>query len=203
MVTLAQKIQHLYPASTPITDWRVTDSGAGPVITFWNPALGEQPSQATLDAVTQAQIDSALVASLRAAAVNAIDNVRGELLKIMRAELAVLADEITRVWEAMPRAVTSITRSGTTATVTTMQQHGLTGSRQIGIAGAAVAAYNGAKTITVTGPSAFTFTVAGNPATPATGSIIFALNTAASPTGRTFQQAIDAIKARLNDGTAD
>lgn len=69
------------------------------------------------------------------------------------------------------RAVTSITRASTTATVTTGIAHGFSTNDVITILGANQADYNGAKTITVTGASTFTYTVANSPATPATGTI--------------------------------
>jgi SPP1 family predicted phage head-tail adaptor len=68
-------------------------------------------------------------------------------------------------------AVSGITRVTTTATVTTGSAHGYTSGDFIVIAGADQAAYNGEVAITVTGASTFTYTVAGNPATPATGTI--------------------------------
>ena len=68
-------------------------------------------------------------------------------------------------------AVSSITRSGTTATVTTGAAHGLASGDWVTIAGAAQGAYNGSVRITVTGATTFTYTVAGSPATPATGTI--------------------------------
>lgn len=68
-------------------------------------------------------------------------------------------------------AVTSITRAGTTATVTTAIPHFLANGATARISGANQAAYNGTFTITVTGANTFTYTVAGAPATPATGVI--------------------------------
>lgn len=67
--------------------------------------------------------------------------------------------------------ITSLTRSGTTATATCSAAHGKTGTF-IGTMdpnnAATLAAYNIAgKVCTVTGPTTFTFTVAGSPATPA------------------------------------
>jgi hypothetical protein len=69
-------------------------------------------------------------------------------------------------------AVTSITRVTTTATVTTTTNHGYASSDVVNIRGAVQSAYNGDKTITVTGVDTFTFTVAGSPTTPATGTIL-------------------------------
>ena len=54
----------------------------------------------------------------------------------------------------------TITRSGTTATATTVSgAHGLTSGTAYTIAGASEAAYNGSKTITATGTDTFTYTV--------------------------------------------
>lgn len=69
------------------------------------------------------------------------------------------------------KAITSITRSSTTATVTTTAAHGYATGNRITIAGADQAAYNGTFEITVTGGSTYTFTVSGSPTTPATGTI--------------------------------
>ncbi|MBK6906480.1 MAG: hypothetical protein IPH08_05000, partial [Rhodocyclaceae bacterium] len=68
-------------------------------------------------------------------------------------------------------AVTSITRSSTTATVTTTATNSLSTGQTVVIAGAGEAAYNGSFVITVTSGTTFTYTVAGSPATPATGTI--------------------------------
>jgi hypothetical protein len=67
--------------------------------------------------------------------------------------------------------VSSLTRSGSTATLTTSTPHGFTTGQKVVISGAAQTDYNGAFTVTVTGPTTFTFTVAGSPVTPATGTI--------------------------------
>lgn len=75
-----------------------------------------------------------------------------------------------------PRAalasVTSITRSGSTATVTMAAPHGLSSGQDVVIRGAAEDEYNGGGyAITVTSTTVFTYTVTGTPATPATGTI--------------------------------
>jgi hypothetical protein len=64
----------------------------------------------------------------------------------------------------------TITRSTTTATVTSTA-HGYTTGDKVNIRGAAQSEYNGDFTITVTGADTFTYTVSGSPATPATGTI--------------------------------
>jgi hypothetical protein len=63
----------------------------------------------------------------------------------------------------------SITRSGSTATVT-HRNHGLTTGASVVIRSATEDEYNGIFTITVTGANTYTYTVSGTPATPATGS---------------------------------
>jgi len=105
MVTLAEAITVLYPSAQPLTDYRVQEDGTGAVLTAWNTAaLGAQPSQATLDAVTQAQVDAALTALLRTQAKALYDLLTthtGEA-KVVRALVAVLLDEINtlRGWLA-------------------------------------------------------------------------------------------------------
>lgn len=64
----------------------------------------------------------------------------------------------------------TITRSGSTATVTATS-HGFLTDQCILIAGANEAEYNGEHYITVTGTDTFTFAVTGTPSTPATGTI--------------------------------
>jgi hypothetical protein len=79
-------------------------------------------------------------------------------------------------------AVTSITRSGTTATVTTTTNHSFNTGDLIAINGASQSEYNGSFFIVVTGVAAFTYSVSGSPATPATGTITASGCTYALPT---------------------
>jgi uncharacterized phage protein gp47/JayE len=68
--------------------------------------------------------------------------------------------------------VSSITRSGSTATVTTTSAHSLTSVVPVTVAGAGEAEYNVTDAaITVTGDNTFTYQVTGTPASPATGTI--------------------------------
>jgi hypothetical protein len=71
-------------------------------------------------------------------------------------------------------AVSSLTRSGGTATLTTSTPHGFVTGQKVVISGATQSDYNGAFTVTVTGATTFTYTVANSPATPATGTILVA-----------------------------
>lgn len=77
-------------------------------------------------------------------------------------------------------SITSITRSGQTATVTTASDHNLaTGTIIDSISGAGQSEYNLSNiTITVIASNQFTYTVSGSPVTPATGTIIATITTA-------------------------
>jgi hypothetical protein len=72
---------------------------------------------------------------------------------------------------AATKAVTSITRSGTTATVTCGVVHTLSDGDPVVMAGADQADYNGIFQITYVSTAAFTIEVANSPVTPATGTI--------------------------------
>jgi hypothetical protein len=81
--------------------------------------------------------------------------------------------------DKITKSVTLLTHAGPTATAT-VPNHGYSTGMSITIAGANQTAYNGTKTITVTGPNTFTYQVSGNPATPATG-VITAQNDVSVP----------------------
>ena len=67
----------------------------------------------------------------------------------------------------------TITRSGSTATVTLPSAHLLSSGATVEIQGATQTEYNGRFTCTVTGANTFTYPVTGTPATPATGNLCF------------------------------
>ncbi len=67
--------------------------------------------------------------------------------------------------------VSSITRVGTTATVTTGTAHGLSDGDPVTIAGASQSDYNGTFQISYVSTTVFTIEVANSPVTPATGTI--------------------------------
>lgn len=69
-------------------------------------------------------------------------------------------------------SVLSITRSGTTATVTFADDHGLASGNTPVISGVDQTEYNGTKTITVLSSTTLSYEVSGSPATPATGTIV-------------------------------
>ncbi len=99
---------------------------------------------------------------------------------------------------AQSLSVTSITRVGTLATVTTAVDHNIASNVVVTISGAVETQYNGAKTITVTGLNTFTFTVTGSPSTPATGTILAGFTAASVPVqsvdlGDDTNQDLDAV----------
>lgn len=75
------------------------------------------------------------------------------------------------------RAVTSVTQTGGTATLTAAAPHGITvgDSVPITVSGAAQSAYNGTFLAVATGASTFTYVVPSGTATPATGVISYTL----------------------------
>jgi hypothetical protein len=66
------------------------------------------------------------------------------------------------------QTISSITRSGTTATLTTASAHGLITGNRVTITGATANDYNGVYVITVTGATTFTYVMATTPAANAT-----------------------------------
>jgi hypothetical protein len=66
------------------------------------------------------------------------------------------------------QTISSITRSGTTATLTTASPHGLLTGNRVTISGATSSEYNGTYVITKTGASTFTYVMASTPAANAT-----------------------------------
>jgi len=68
-------------------------------------------------------------------------------------------------------AVSTLTRAGAVATVTTVDDHGLTSNEWVTVSGASQYEYNGLWQVTVTGVKTFTFAIAATPTSPATGTI--------------------------------
>ena len=81
-------------------------------------------------------------------------------------------EKVFSVFNNYGRAVSSITRSSTTATVTTSIDHGYAVGDSVVVAGAVQTDYNGTFVITtVPSDTTFTYEVANSPTTPATGTI--------------------------------
>ena len=96
--------------------------------------------------------------------------------------------------------VSSITRSGATATVTTATPHGLTTGASATIGGAAQVDYNIEAVVTVLTDTTFTYDVTNSPATPATGTI----TAKRSPVGYTkVFTGVDKAVYRCNDLTSN
>lgn len=77
--------------------------------------------------------------------------------------------------------LTSLTRSGSTATATTPSDHNLASGISVTISGAVETEYNGTFVITTVTDTTFTYTVTGTPSSPATGTIITTQTTALAP----------------------
>lgn len=73
--------------------------------------------------------------------------------------------------EVVALLVSSITRSGSTATANTPTPHRLATGMSMTISGAVETDYNGTFPVTVTGANSFTYQIVGAPTTPATGTI--------------------------------
>lgn len=96
------------------------------------------------------------------------------------------------------QSVTSITRVGTTATVT-CNSHGYTAGNTVTIVGANETAYNGTFTISNVTTNTFDYTVAGSPATPATGTITVARRAAFTVT---INATFNCLSFIVGDGVA-
>ena len=71
------------------------------------------------------------------------------------------------------QTISTLTSSGTTATVVTSSAHGLVTGNRIQMSGAAQAPYNGTFVITVTNTTTFTYTLATTTTSPATGTPVY------------------------------
>jgi hypothetical protein len=71
------------------------------------------------------------------------------------------------------QTISTLTSSGTTATVVTSAAHGLVTGNRIQMTGAAEAPYNGTFVITVTNTTTFTYTLATTTTSPATGTPVY------------------------------
>ncbi|HON07735.1 MAG TPA: lamin tail domain-containing protein, partial [Verrucomicrobiota bacterium] len=101
-----------------------------------------------------------------------------------------------RVRGSGAQLVQSITRSGTTATIT-IQGHGFASGDAVIIMGADQSEYNGRFTIGGVGTSTFTISVSGSPATPATGRILCFRATDRGASGVAWYCAADGLGSSL------
>jgi len=160
------QLQHARPdADTSVGAW-LTGAGTGTIFSQLNETAFSDVNYAYAGAAPTAQV---LLLSLSDVTDPAVSG--GHIL-----HWRYRIPSTTGAWTVLaelcqsPKAVTSITNAGTTATVT-QTAHGYATGQVVEIAGAAQAAYNGQKTITSTGANTYTFTTAGSPASPATGTI--------------------------------
>lgn len=101
------------------------------------------------------------------------------VLTLKTSNITLVYDLASQMWDQWTSltignsvSVTSIVRSGTTATVTTDTAHGLSDGDPAKISGANQNEYNTIFQVRVTGTDTFTIEVSGNPTTPATGTIL-------------------------------
>lgn len=98
-------------------------------------------------------------------------------------------------------SVTSIIRTGSTATVTTAVDHEIASNVAVTISGAVQTEYNGVQIVIVTAANEFQYEVSGTPVTPATGTILAGFTAANVPvqsddfetTDTTVNQPLDAV----------
>ena len=84
------------------------------------------------------------------------------------------------------QAITSINRSGATATVVTPAAHNLQTGDRITISGATQTEYNGEFQVTVTNATTFTYAVTGTPVSPATGTPVINTSRVYNPVSINF-----------------
>lgn len=106
--------------------------------------------------------------------------------------------------ESISSPLTSVTSSGTTATATSTNQHGLSTGDSVTISGADVAAYNGTFTnVQVTNGTVFTYTMLSDPADTTTGTIVATYATARKVLGYTVDDSDNGYKiSSSQDGDA-
>ena len=144
------------------------DDGAAPELFLWDGA----------STFTSKRTDNLAIGSKLRDVYYSLDDVIvtvdiAKLTPIMNWDGTTVTRHLTGLFDGNPAAVTSITRTGSTATVTTTAAHGMSTGDLMVIAGAVETDYNIEAEITVTGASTYTYEVAGSPATPATGTITF------------------------------
>lgn len=95
MVSTSEAILSLFPLSTPRKDWVVFNGE----INYWNPALGIQPTEQELAAVTKEQVDAAKATRYRNAA-KAILDAQEEQAALVRALALATMDAVNtlRTW---------------------------------------------------------------------------------------------------------
>lgn len=98
-------------------------------------------------------------------------NITGSIYKVERSLVSGGALDDTMA-QQVTKSVTSITSSGTLATVTAPTPHGYSTGQLVTISGASPVAYNGTFSVTVTSSTVFTYVLPGTATSPATGTIL-------------------------------
>jgi hypothetical protein len=117
MVTLAQKIEYLYPSAINLLHFEVTSVGGVESITKWNIAvLGALPAQAALDAVTDEQVATARdakepdLAALRAQAAQAVADITSYLAIADSATQAQVRAEVKAIDQRQRAVIKALSR---------------------------------------------------------------------------------------------
>lgn len=107
-----------------------------------------------------------------------LDGHRLYVLTLVASNITIVYDADSQTWYQWSsltlganKSVTSITLSGTTATVTTSVAHTLNDGDPVSMAGAVQSQYNGIFQVSVISSTVFTYQISGTPASPATGTI--------------------------------
>lgn len=95
MVALRAKLEVLFPAADPLGDWGIASKDGVEFICRWNNALGAQPTQEQLDAITDTDIINARQQKLYVAA-KALLTADDSVSKKEKAVLLVILDTFNR-----------------------------------------------------------------------------------------------------------
>lgn len=183
----------------------IYSSSTGIVCVTINPE-DQTAAQAIIDAFdwSDGAAQASQVLALRTQADQSLTSGMDRYDKLIRALLEVTVRGLNDVFAACPRLISSITRSGTTATVTTPTAHGLTDGRNVIVVGCDAAAYNGQKTITVTSATTFTYGgVSGTPASPAAGSPLYTLSARSLPEALSRTDVMTQMRGIIAAGDVD
>jgi hypothetical protein len=83
MLSLANRIRVLFPEAEPEKDFILVSDSKGGHIGYWNPALGQEPTVAELDAVTEDMVKKRFYKKFRRAEYSDFGDLADELLRTM------------------------------------------------------------------------------------------------------------------------
>ena len=118
MPSMHDSLTVLYPTGQLDFDWTITEDAGVTYISYWSGRLGQQPSQATIDAVTQAQIDAAKALKYRIAAKLSLAATKAEAA-VDRALLLIVLDEFNLHSAKTNAILTAIDNAATLAALKT------------------------------------------------------------------------------------